>query len=81
MANPFYQPNTNINTNQLRDIYRAFSSSKNPIELFTKMAQNNPSLKPILNMLQAGNNPQMVFNQLCQQRGINPQDFIKSITG
>ena len=81
MANPFYQNNMSANMAPFRDAYKMFANSKNPMELFIKMAEKNPNLQPAIAMIQAGQNPQAVFTQLCQQRGINPQEFLKSITG
>lgn len=86
MANPFSvlnQANINIqnNMNDIRSLYQMFSTSKNPMQLFSNMAMKNPNLQPILSMLQRGNNPQQIFNMLCNQKGINPNNFIKSLMG
>ena len=79
MPNPFkIQPQDT--TNQLKDLYNAIRQSKDPMQLFRQLANQNPNLKPILGMLN-NSTPQQVFNALCQQRGINPNEFIKSITG
>ena len=85
MANPFYQ-NSNANAyqtnmNNYRNIYQMLTSSKNPVQLFNNMARSNPQLQPIANMLNQGANPQSIFNSMCEQRGINPQEFLKGITG
>ena len=79
MGNPFYQMNSNMTA--IRNAYQMLTSSSNPMQIFTQLAQNNPQLQPILNMLRNGANPQQLFNSMCQQRGINPQEFIKNITG
>lgn len=84
MPNPFNinpKVTNNPNLGAYRDAYRMFSQSKNPMQLFMNMASKNPNMQPIMNMIQNGGNPQMVFNQLCQQRGINPQEFLRNITG
>ena len=81
MPNPFNQQNTYNNMANLRSIYQALSSSNNPMQLFQKLAQNNPNLQPIMSMLQNGNSPQQIFYGLCKQRGINPEEFLKNITG
>ncbi len=82
MPNPFnVKPSNSNNFGAYRDAYKMFSQSKNPMQLFMNMASKNPNMQPIINMIQNSGNPQMVFNQLCQQRGINPQEFLKSITG
>ena len=77
MANPFYQNSMN----NYQNIYQMLINSKNPVQLFSNLAQNNPQLKPIVNMLNQGANPQTIFNSMCEQRGINPQEFLKGITG
>lgn len=76
MPNPLLQPNYG----QIKEIYNAMKSG-NPMQMFQQMASRNPNMKPILNMLNNGANPQQVFYQICQQRGINPDEFIKNITG
>lgn len=85
MPNPFYQnqyravnPNTQ-NMSNYKNIYQALVNSKNPVQLFNTMAQSNPQLKPIVNMLNQGMTPQNIFNSLCEQRGINPNEFLKQI--
>lgn len=76
MPNPLLQPNMN----QMKELYNAMRSG-NSMQIFQKMAQNNPNMQPILNMLNSGANPQQLFYQMCKQRGINPEEFIKNITG
>lgn len=82
MPNPFrtysppYTPSDNI-----KSIYRAMSQSNNPYAMFMQLAGNNPQMQPIINAMQQGNSPRAIFNNMCQQRGINPDEFIKNITG
>lgn len=78
MANPFNMNNSN---NMFKNIYQAMSQSQNPYEMFMRLAGNNPQMQPIVNAMRNGMNPQQIFNNMCQQRGINPNEFIKSITG
>ena len=77
MPNPFF---TSKPTTSLNDIYKMLSTSNNPQELFAKLAKNNPQMAPILNLLNNGYSPEQVFNMLCKQRGVNPQEFLNSIT-
>ncbi len=81
MANPFYNsaPASKPNGMNIMDIYKAITTSKNPMQVFNAMAMNNPKMAPVVNMLNNGFSPQQVFNSLCQQRGINPQEFIKNL--
>jgi hypothetical protein len=65
----------------IRNAYQMIMQSRNPMQVFQQLARQNPSLQPALQMLQQGVNPQQIFNTMCQQRGINPTEFLKSITG
>ena len=76
MANPLLQPNIN----QIKEMYNAMKSN-NPIQMIQKLAQTNPSMQQVLNALNSGANPQALFYQMCQQKGVNPEEFIKNITG
>ena len=71
----------NPNMAQYKQMYQMFKNAGNPIQMFTNMAQNNPQLKPILQAINSGTSPQQIFNSMCQQKGIDPNEFIKNITG
>ena len=86
MSNPFnvINPANPMNANrigQMRNMYQTFQNAKNPMALFQQMAMRNPQLQPILNMMRQGMNPNQILNQICQQRGIDPQELIKMIKG
>lgn len=85
MPNPFAQMNPinaySGNMGNIRSMYQAIAGSKNPMQAFSRIAAQNPAMQPILNALRNGANPQQLFNTLCQQRGVNPQEFLRSITG
>ena len=85
MANPFVSQNNtninNINMNNIKSMYQTIMNSRNPQQMFMQLAQGNPQLQPIVNALRNGGNPQQIFYNLCNQRGINPQEFIRTMTG
>lgn len=86
MSNPFnvLNPSNPYNSNNMagmRNIYQSLMSSKNPMQMFQQMARGNPQLQPIMQMLNRGANPQQIFMSMCQQRGINADEFIKNLTG
>ena len=81
MPNPFYQNQSTQQYSNFRNMYQAMVNSKNPMQLLNNLALQNPNMKPIVDMLNKGANPQQLFTSLCQQRGINPQEFLKQITG
>ena len=79
MPNPFNVQNTNPNI-QMQNIYKMLMQSNNPTQLFQQIASNNPRMRPVLDMLKT-KSPEEVFKSMCSQRGIDPQQFINSITG
>ena len=64
----------------IQSLYRALMGAKDPMQAFQRIASQNPYMQPILQALQGGANPQQLFASLCQQRGINPQEFMRQIT-
>lgn len=83
MANPFRTVNQMPMNNManIRNMYQALMSSKNPMQMFEQMAKNNPSMQPIVNALKSGQNPQALFEGLCRQKGIDPNEFLRQIQG
>ena len=88
MANPFAMLNPNNpmsayrgNMGNIQRLYQAIMGGGNPMQAFQRIASQNPQMQPILQALQGGANPQQLFASLCQQRGINPQEFMRQITG
>jgi hypothetical protein len=86
MSNPFntLNPANPYNANNMagfRNIYQTIMNSNNPMQIFQQFAARNPALQPALNMFRQGMTPEQVFNSICQQRGINPQEFLRNITG
>ena len=84
MANPIFSMMNNqqfsSNVNQLSQIYKMFSTG-DPMTIFTRMAQRNPQLQPVLQLLSRGANPEQIARQLMAERGVNPEEFLKSIRG
>lgn len=79
--NPFnaINPNNPMNANrigQMKSMYQAFQNAKNPMALFQQMAMRNPQFQPVIKMMQQGMNPNQIFESVCKERGINPQEFI-----
>ena len=78
MSNPFNMKN--VPSNYIKDLYKAVAQSNNPYETFIKLAGNNPQMQPIINAIRQGSNPKQIFDEICQKRGVNPQEFINNIT-
>lgn len=66
---------------EIQELYKMFTSSKNPYAVFQKMALKNPNMSQVMNLLNNGFNPRDVFYKLCQSKGVNPNEFIEMIKG
>lgn len=53
--------------------------SSNPQEMIDKLAQQNPMVGTFVSMNQSGQSLENFFRAACQQRGINPDEFIDAL--
>lgn len=63
---------------QVKGLMSQLNMMKNPQGTIQQMAQSNPQLNQVLQMCQ-GRNPKDVFYSVCQQRGIDPEQFIQML--
>jgi hypothetical protein len=74
LLNNIYQQNTK--NPALNDIFNSLKNGANPKELLKNFAGNNPLLNSMLN----GNmSMQQMAEQLCQQKGIDPNQALSQI--
>ena len=82
MSNPFLSMiggRTGHNPMQMvQQVMGMVRGSNNPQSMVESMAQTNPAIKQAMEMCK-GKNPQEVFNSLCQQQGMNPQDIVDKV--
>ena len=85
MANPLMNnmnnPQIGINTQALQSIKQmmsAFKNMSNPQQAIMQMAQRNPQINSVMQMLN-GRNPKDVFMEECQKRGIDPNTIINQL--
>lgn len=82
MANPFFMGRNNgINMQQVKNIYSMLRNSNNPNFLLNQMVQQNPQLAQTINLVKANGNYEQVFKNMCKERGIDPQEFIRQMNG
>lgn len=74
-------PMNNNRIGQMKNMLNTFRNSKNPMALFQQMAQRNPQFQPVIKMMQQGMNPNQIFESVCKERGINPQEFLNMFKG
>ncbi len=65
---------------QVRQMLQLVRSSNNPGAALQMMAQKNPQLKQVMDVVnQSGGEPQKAFYTLCQQRGVDPQQILNAL--
>lgn len=81
MSNPFFDKiNPQVNrVHDLRSVYNEIINSRNPQDAFMRVASNNPNLQPVINSLRHGITPETLVRQICQQRGIDVNQFLSMI--
>ena len=85
MPNPFntrsFNSTPQMNMNSIKQVYNLLRNSNNPNQLINQMMAQNPQMSQMLNLIKAnGNNYEQVFRNMCNQRGINADEFIKNLT-
>ena len=71
----FQQPVSDEQINYVKQLMR----SANPTEALMAAISANPKLKQVIAMLQNGGNPQMVYENLARQRGVDPNWLINKL--
>lgn len=79
MSNPLMgMMGGNAPTNNIMSVIGMLKNSGNPENMLRSMAQSDPDIKKAMDMCK-GKNPQQVFIEQCQSRGISPQSIIGSL--
>ena len=75
------QLSRNNNSNGgLQQMINMVSRSNNPMQLMQIMAQSNPQLQNILNLVQTSQkSPKTLFFEMAQQKGVNPQQILQML--
>lgn len=88
MANPFLNGSNGgfsglnqTSINQLKQAYKIFMQKGNPMQVLQQMSAQNPQLQSVVQLLNNGANPEAVFKNLCQAKGINADEFINQLKG
>jgi len=81
MQNPMLQAlrsqPANNNLNQIKNMMNMIRSAGNPQLMLQQMAQNNPQLRQVMNLInQSGGDPKAAFYKLAQEKGIDPQQIL-----
>ena len=65
----------------MNQLYQQLSQSKPTINqaMINKMLQNNPNLRPYMEMIKNGGNPKEMFYSLARQRGVDPNSILSQL--
>lgn len=77
MANPLFTQAMQqaVGQNPIAQLYGMFRNSQNPQAMLSQLAKNNPQMAQVMQMCN-GRNPQQVFYEMCQQRGVDPNTIL-----
>ena len=71
------QLSRNNSNGGLQQMINMVSHSNNPMQLMQTMAQSNPQLQSILNLIQTSQkSPKDLFFEMARQRGVDPQQIL-----
>ena len=76
LNNPFVKQGPQLNSQEKQLINMFNGGNQNPMQMLQTMAMQNPQLIPIIDMLNNGANPEQLVRQICQQRGIDVNQFM-----
>ena len=60
--------------------FQMLQMSRNPQIMMQTMVKSNPAMKQAMEYIQAnGGNPKDAFYKLAQEKGVDPDEFLKSL--
>lgn len=63
--------------NQIKQMMQMVNGAGNPQAMLAQMAQNNPNLKKVMDIVQQyGGDANKAFYAMAEQNGINPQEIL-----
>lgn len=70
------------NIGQIKQMMQMVRSAGNPGAMVQEMAQNNPQMKQVIDFIkQNGNDPKKAFYALAQQKGVDPDEILRTLQG
>ena len=70
------------NIGQIKQMMQMVRSAGNPQAMVQNMAQKNPQMKQAIDFIkQNGNDPKKAFYALAQQKGVDPDEILRTLQG
>ena len=58
---------------QITQLTQMLNNASDPMSLLMTMSKSNPNMAMALNMINSGNDPNQIFNNVCGSKGLDPQ--------
>lgn len=58
---------------QIMQLTQILNNSADPMAALQMLSQNNPNMAMAINMINSGNDPNQIFNNICGSKGLDPQ--------
>lgn len=80
MQNQAISPLSQSNMGNIKQMINLIKGKNNPNQMLQMLAQQNPQVSQIMNMLNGSHmSPKQLFMQAAQQRGIDPNTIINQL--
>lgn len=80
MQNQAINPLSQSNMGNIKQMINLIKGKNNPNQMLQMLAQQNPQVSQIMNMLNGSHmSPKQLFMQTTQQRGIDPNTIINQL--
>lgn len=68
------------NMGRIQNAFQTIFNTRNPMQALQRAFSNTPQFAQMNDLLRQGRNPEQLFRQMAQQRGIDPDEFIRTMT-
>lgn len=79
MRNELNNQSQQLNDPYIDQIKTLMNSGDDPTQLLAQAAMKNPQFQQVLQLLQNGGNPQVIFENLARQKGIDPNWLLNKL--
>ena len=79
MRNELNNQSQQLNDPYIDQIKTLMNSGGDPTQLLAQAAMMNPQFQQVLQLLQNGGNPQVIFENLARQKGIDPNWLLNKL--
>lgn len=70
----------NLSNSKFASMIQMLKGANNPMGMMNNLLTQNPKMKQVLEQAQQyGNSPKEAFYKLAQEKGVNPEEFLKHL--